>query len=85
MVYDFGGGTLDCTILELYQRSCNVRTISGDDHLGGQDLDVQILEFVINKWNNMEEREEDNLRITDDPIHKKTRAKLREACAQAKE
>ena len=54
MVYDFGGGTLDCTILELYQRSCNVRTISGDDHLGGQDLDVQILEFVINKWNNME-------------------------------
>ena len=85
MVYDFGGGTLDCTILELYQRSCNVKTISGDDHLGGQDLDVQILEFVINKWNNMEEREEDNLRITDDPKYKKVKAKLRVACAVAKE
>ena len=33
----------------------------------------------------MEEREEDNLRITDDPSHKKAKAKLREACAFAKE
>ena len=35
MVFDFGGGTLDVTILELYQRACTVKTVSGNDHLGG--------------------------------------------------
>lgn len=47
MVYDFGGGTLDVTILELYQGQCNVKTISGNDHLGGQDIDVKLLEWAI--------------------------------------
>ena len=47
MVYDFGGGTLDVTILQLTQGACNVLTIAGDNHLGGQDIDVLLLEWAI--------------------------------------
>ena len=51
MVYDFGGGTLDVTILELLNRQYKVKTIKGNDHLGGQDFDVKILEWAIEEWN----------------------------------
>ena len=47
LVYDFGGGTLDVTILQLYQRQLTVQAIDGDDHLGGSDFDVEILKWAI--------------------------------------
>ena len=51
LVYDFGGGTLDVTILEVYRKSCSVKTVFGNDHLGGQDFDVKIVDWAIKAWN----------------------------------
>lgn len=39
MVFDFGGGTLDVTILEMFEGVLNVKTSVGDDRLGGKDVD----------------------------------------------
>ncbi len=40
LVYDFGGGTFDVTVLSARGRSCEVLSSAGDDRLGGMDIDV---------------------------------------------
>ncbi|MFC1600733.1 molecular chaperone DnaK [Candidatus Sumerlaeota bacterium] len=49
-VYDFGGGTFDISILEIMGNSYEVLTSSGDSHLGGEDIDVLILNQVAEKF-----------------------------------
>ena len=83
MVYDFGGGTLDVTILQLTQGACNVLTIAGDNHLGGQDIDVLLLEWAIEQWNS--DNPSEGMQITDDKKFKRQRAKLRAAACEVKE
>ncbi|MFM7322405.1 MAG: Hsp70 family protein [Armatimonadota bacterium] len=39
LVFDFGGGTLDVTVLEMFEGILDVRTSVGDDRLGGKDID----------------------------------------------
>lgn len=39
IVFDFGGGTLDISVLSVFQRHIKILAVSGDDHLGGQDID----------------------------------------------
>ena len=51
LVYDFGGGTLDVTILELYQKKVTFLDIQGDDHLGGQDMDQLVVEWAVKSHN----------------------------------
>ena len=43
-VYDFGGGTFDCTLLDLSGNVFEVLATAGDSFLGGDDLDVAIAE-----------------------------------------
>lgn len=50
LVYDFGGGTLDVTILEMVEGVIDVRVSDGDRHLGGKDLDDALTGLVVSKW-----------------------------------
>jgi molecular chaperone DnaK len=45
-VYDFGGGTFDISILEVGQGVVEVKATNGDTHLGGDDLDDRIIEWL---------------------------------------
>ena len=46
-VYDFGGGTFDISILKLNEGIFEVRSTSGDTHLGGDDIDEQLIRLVL--------------------------------------
>ena len=46
-VYDLGGGTFDISILELGEGVFEVKSTNGDTHLGGDDFDIKILEWLI--------------------------------------
>ena len=45
VVYDFGGGTFDVSVLEVSEDTIEVRATNGDTHLGGDDLDQKIMEY----------------------------------------
>jgi len=51
-VYDLGGGTFDISILELGEGVFEVKSTSGDTHLGGDDFDLKILEWLISEFKN---------------------------------
>jgi molecular chaperone DnaK len=46
-VYDFGGGTFDISILEVGEGVVEVKSTNGDTHLGGDDLDQRVIEWLI--------------------------------------
>ena len=46
-VYDFGGGTFDISILEVGETVVEVLSTNGDTHLGGDDLDQRIIDYLI--------------------------------------
>ena len=46
-VYDFGGGTFDISILKLSEGIFEVLSTNGDTHLGGDDIDDQLIRFVL--------------------------------------
>ena len=46
-VYDFGGGTFDISILEVGQGVVEVKSTNGDTHLGGDDLDQRIIDWMV--------------------------------------
>lgn len=50
LVFDFGGGTLDVTIMEMAQGVFEVKSTSGDTHLGGRDMDEAIMNYVIEEF-----------------------------------
>ena len=49
-VYDFGGGTFDVSVLELGEGTFQVKSTSGDTHLGGDDLDLRIIDFLCDEF-----------------------------------
>jgi molecular chaperone DnaK len=50
MVFDLGGGTLDVTIMEMGGGVFQVKSTSGDTHLGGTDMDNTLVEFVVQEF-----------------------------------
>jgi molecular chaperone DnaK len=50
-VYDLGGGTFDITILELGDGVFEVKSTNGDTHLGGDDFDQVIMDYIIDEFN----------------------------------
>ena len=50
LVFDFGGGTLDVTVLEMYEGILDIRTSVGDDKLGGKDVDEAIINLLRDKF-----------------------------------
>jgi molecular chaperone DnaK len=49
-IYDFGGGTFDVSILEVGDGVVEVRSTNGDTHLGGDNFDTRILEWLITEF-----------------------------------
>ena len=49
-VYDFGGGTFDISILEVGEGVVEVKATNGDTHLGGDNLDQRIIEWIIEEF-----------------------------------
>jgi len=49
-VYDLGGGTFDISILELGEGTFQVKSTSGDTHLGGDDIDQRIMDWLCDEF-----------------------------------
>ena len=49
-VYDFGGGTFDISILEVGEGVIEVKATGGDTHLGGDDLDQRIIDWMVQEF-----------------------------------
>ncbi len=49
-VYDFGGGTFDISILEVSEDTIEVKGTGGDTHLGGDDIDQRIIQYLIDEF-----------------------------------
>jgi molecular chaperone DnaK len=53
-VYDFGGGTFDISVLEVGEGIVEVKATNGDTHLGGDDLDDRIIEWLVAEFRKAE-------------------------------
>jgi molecular chaperone DnaK len=49
-VYDLGGGTFDVSILDISEDTVEVKSTNGDTHLGGEDFDQVIINYIINEF-----------------------------------
>jgi len=53
-VYDFGGGTFDISILEVGEGVVEVKATNGDTHLGGDNLDQRVIDWIISEFKKSE-------------------------------
>ena len=49
-VFDFGGGTFDISILEVGEGVVEVKSTNGDTHLGGDDIDERLIEWIVGEF-----------------------------------
>ncbi|NIP19262.1 MAG: Hsp70 family protein, partial [Xanthomonadales bacterium] len=49
-VYDFGGGTFDISILEVGEGVVEVKATNGDTHLGGDDIDQKVIDWIVEEF-----------------------------------
>ncbi len=54
VVYDFGGGTFDVSVLEVGDDTVEVKSTGGDTHLGGDDFDKRIIEYLVGEYKKQE-------------------------------
>lgn len=54
MVYDLGGGTFDVSIIEIGDGIIEVLSTSGDNHLGGDDFDAEIVSWIVSEFKRKE-------------------------------
>lgn len=76
MVYDLGGGTFDVSIIEMVEGVFQVLSIKGNNHLGGDDFDKRIVDYLLERF-----KENEGIDLSDDP---KALFRLREAAQEAK-
>ena len=50
VVYDFGGGTFDVSVLEVSESTVEVKSVGGDTHLGGDDFDQKIIHYLMEEF-----------------------------------
>src|SRR5664280_1659265 len=75
-VYDFGGGTFDISILEVGEGVVEVKSTNGDTHLGGDNIDQKIVE-----WLQSEFKKDQGIDLSKDPM---STQRLKEAAEKAK-
>ncbi len=63
VVYDFGGGTFDISVLEVADNVIEVKSTDGDSHMGGRDIDHKIMEWIIAEF-----KKESGIDISKDPL-----------------
>lgn len=76
LVFDLGGGTFDVSLLEIGDGVVEVRATSGDNHLGGDDWDQRIVDWLVEKF-----KSQNGIDLTKD---KMAMQRLREAAEKAK-
>jgi molecular chaperone DnaK len=77
VVFDCGGGTHDVSVLELGDGVFEVKATDGDTHLGGDDFDQRIIEWLVQEFKN----ENSNIDLSKDPM---ALQRLKEAAEKAK-
>ena len=75
-VYDLGGGTYDISILELGDGVFEVKSTNGDTHLGGDDFDQRLIDYIADEFQNQE-----GINLRNDPM---ALQRLKEAAEKAK-
>jgi molecular chaperone DnaK len=75
-VYDFGGGTFDISILEVGDNVVEVKATNGDTHLGGDNLDQRIIDWLVSEF-----RQDQGIDLSRDPM---AMQRLKEAAEKAK-
>lgn len=76
VVYDFGGGTFDVSVLEVGDDVVEVKATGGDTHLGGDDFDKKIQEYLVQEY-----KKQEGIDISQDPL---AIQRLKEAAERAK-
>ena len=76
LVFDLGGGTFDVSLLEIGDGVVEVRATSGDNHLGGDDWDQRVVDWLVDKF-----KSQNGIDLTKD---KMAMQRLREAAEKAK-
>ena len=76
VVYDFGGGTFDVSVLEIGDDVVEVKATGGDTHLGGDDFDKRIIEYLVAEY-----KKQEGIDISKDPL---ALQRLKEAAEKAK-
>ncbi len=75
-VYDLGGGTYDISILELAEGVFEVKSTNGDTHLGGDDFDARVMEWLVGEF-----KRDQGIDLSKDPM---ALQRLKEAAEKAK-
>ena len=75
-VFDFGGGTFDISILEVGENVVEVKATNGDTHLGGDNLDQRVIDYLVEEF-----KKDQGLDLRNDPMAVQ---RLREAAEKAK-
>src|SRR5215831_6303420 len=75
-VYDFGGGTFDISVLEIGEKVVEVKSTNGDTHLGGDDIDSRVIDWLIAEF-----RKDTGIDVSKD---KMVLQRLKEAAEKAK-
>ena len=76
VVYDFGGGTFDISILEISSDTIEVKATGGDTHLGGEDFDQKIMNWLVEQY-----QKDEGINLSKDPL---ALQRLKEAAEKAK-
>ncbi len=76
MVYDFGGGTFDVSVLEVSADTIEVKATDGDTHLGGDDFDQRIISWIVSEF-----KKSDGIDLSKDTL---ALQRLKEAAEKAK-
>ncbi|MCE9517797.1 molecular chaperone DnaK [Candidatus Nomurabacteria bacterium] len=76
VVYDFGGGTFDVSVLEVGDDVIEVKSTDGDSHMGGEDIDQKIVRWIADEY-----KKESGIDVTKDVL---ALQRLKEAAEKAK-
>ncbi|MFA5644157.1 MAG: molecular chaperone DnaK [Patescibacteria group bacterium] len=76
VVYDLGGGTFDVSILDISADTVEVKATNGDTHLGGEDFDQRIIDWIVTEF-----KKDQGIDLSNDPL---ATQRIKESAEKAK-